>query len=211
MPKQATHIRVVREWCQSLGVLTAVSITRHEAEMKLAAYVPMLKDRFPDGAFTTASLEHVARQCTKGFPTYPELAGYLSGWWREHRPVIALPAPPPPPPRRPDPTPEEVAHVTALVREVTAALRASAADCDDQALHLNVATAHRPRTAYLSPAQLDRINPLPNGRKRTDAQSTTAPADARLSPSSAATVDPDAAASVAWADGTPANDDGATA
>ena len=82
--------------------------------MKLAAYVPLLFDRFPDGAFTKASLEHVARPCVKVFPTYPELAGYLSDWWRAQRPAPpALPALSPPTPRRPDPTPEEIAHTCA--------------------------------------------------------------------------------------------------
>jgi hypothetical protein len=187
MPKQTTHLPVVRQWCLSLAVLTAVSISRQEAEMKLAAYVPMLKDRFPDGAFTTASLEHVARQCVKGFPTYPELAGHLSGWWREHRPM--LPALPPPPPirQRDEPTPEEIAHVEALVREVTAALRASAEATAEQAARLDAATGFR-RTAHLSPGVLDAINPLPNGRKRTDA---TTPATATAS--AAAAVDPHAA------------------
>ncbi len=200
-------VATVREWTIALGILTAGQMTRADAEMKLRAYVPLLQDNFPAGAFTQDSLHHVAAQC-KWFPSYAEVIEHLRGWWREHRPAPpALSPPPPPPPRRPDPTPEEVAHVTALVREVTAALRASAASCDDQALHLDVATAHRPRTAYLTPAQLDQINPLPNGRKRTDA-TTTAPA-ARLS--LAATVDPDAAAGMARADGTPANDDGATA
>jgi len=89
MHTKPTHVGVVRHWCQSLGVLTAVSISRHEAEMKLAAFVPLLQDRFPDEAFTMASLEHVARQCVKGFPTYPELASFLSAWWQDHRPEPA--------------------------------------------------------------------------------------------------------------------------
>jgi hypothetical protein len=190
MPKQTTHTPVVRAWCQSLGVLTAVSITRQEAELRLAAYVPLLKDRFPDGAFTSESLEHVARQCVKGFPTYAELAGYLSDWWRPKRPFIALPAPPPPP-RRPPPTPEEIAHVQQLVREVTAALRSSAAEADAQAHRLDEASAFR-RTAYLPPATLDRINPLPNGRKRTDGETANA-----TTSSPAAAVDTDATAGVA--------------
>jgi hypothetical protein len=164
MPKQQTHVRVVREWCVSLGVLTAISITRQEAEMKLAAYVPMLMHDFPDPAFTTESLHHVARQCLKGFPTYPELANYLSGWWREHRPYVALPAPPPPEPRQP-PTPEEVAHVEERTREVLAALRASYLATDAQAQRLDDAVDWT-RERYLAPGQLDLLNPLPHGRKR---------------------------------------------
>ena len=183
MPKQRTHIRVVREWCQSLGVLTAVSITRQEAEMKLAAYVPLLFDRFPDGAFTTASLEHVARQCVKGFPTYPELAGYLSDWWRAHRPAPpALPAPPPTP-RRPDPTPEEIAHVRQCVETIVANMHSPWSEPRE---------APAPIARHLSPAQLDLVNPLPNGRKRTDGLTANATTGRPASPP-AATVDPDAA------------------
>ena len=87
MPRQSTHVPVVRQWCQSLGVLSAVSISRQEAEMKLAAYIPLLVDRFPDAAFTSASLEYVAFRASKGFPTYSELAAWLHDWWREHRPA----------------------------------------------------------------------------------------------------------------------------
>lgn len=88
MQIKATHVPVVRQWCQSLGVLSAVSISRQESEMKLAAYVPLLVDRFPDAAFTQASLEHCARNAVKGFPTYGELAAWLSDWWRERRPPV---------------------------------------------------------------------------------------------------------------------------
>jgi len=55
--------------------------------MKLAAFVPLLVDRFPDAAFTAASLEYVAFRASKGFPTYSELAEWLHEWWREHRPT----------------------------------------------------------------------------------------------------------------------------
>jgi hypothetical protein len=155
MPKQQTHVGVVRRWCQSLAVLTAVSMTREEAQLRLAAFVPLLVDRFPDGAFTTASLEHCAAQAVKGFPTYGELAGWLAAWWREHRPYVALPPPPPPPPR-PEPTPEEIEHVRRAAAEAVAALRSSAQPIEDR----------RPMPRYLTPAQLDAMNPLPNGRKR---------------------------------------------
>jgi hypothetical protein len=85
--RQESHVPLIRKWLQSLGVLAAVSISRDEAEMKLAAYLPMLMSDFTDAAFTAESLHDVARQCVKGFPTYPELAAYLGDWWREHRPM----------------------------------------------------------------------------------------------------------------------------
>jgi hypothetical protein len=164
MPKQTTHVNVVRQWCQSLGVLSAVSISREEAELKLRAYVPMLMDRFPDGAFTTASLEHVARNAVKGFPTYGELAAWLSDWWMQHRPLPPLlngPAKeaPPPAPREP-PTEEEVAYVRARVQEIVGNMHSPFSET-------RVDTpARQPRPAYASPELLDQINPLPNGVKR---------------------------------------------
>jgi hypothetical protein len=185
MQTKRTHVPVVRQWCQSLGILSAVSISRQEAEMKLAAYVPMLLERFPDAAFTTASLEYVAAQAVKGFPTYGELAAWLGDWWRANRP--ALPALPPPPPirQRGEPTPEEIEHVTRVVAETIAALRASAQPVEEWR------TARTPKPSYLSPEQLDRINPLPNGRKR-HAPSANDTAASAAEPR-AAPVGPDAA------------------
>lgn len=168
MPQQQTHVSIIRRWLQSLGVLTAVSISREEAEMKLAAYVPMLMhEGFPDAAFTSESLNAVARQCIKGFPTYPELADHLARWWRENRPAPpALPPPAPPLPRQP-PTPEELERVHASVTEIVRALAPTR--YADQ--------AYRPATPrYLAPELLDRINPLPNGRKRAHAVDASAAA-----------------------------------
>ena len=151
-----THIPIIREWLQSLGMLTAVSISRAEAEMKLAAYIPVLAARFPDQAFTSGSLEHVAANSPKGFPTYAELTHHLATWWRQHRP-IPLELPPPPTPTRSPPTPDEIAHVETLVAECIAALRANDPEPTTQPT--------TPR--HLPPEMLDKLNPLPNGRKRT--------------------------------------------
>lgn len=185
-------IDTVRKWTIALGVLTAGNMTRADAEMKLRAYVPLLQDQFPAGAFTPASLHHVAAQC-KWFPSYAEVIEHLRGWWREHRPYVALPPPSPPPPR-PDPTPEEMEAVSRTVREVTAALHTSAILKDTTGRSLDEAP-RRPQPRHLPPDVLDRINPLPNGRKRTDAtKAAVSPADA------AAVVDSDTAAAMAQAD-----------
>jgi len=40
----------------------------------------------PDAAFTIPSLEHVARQCTHGVPSYGELRQHLGEWWIDNRP-----------------------------------------------------------------------------------------------------------------------------
>jgi hypothetical protein len=124
MPTQQTHLPLVRKWCQSLGVLSAVSISRDEAEMKLAAYVPLLMQRFPEAAFTAASLDYVAGLARKGFPTYGELVGWLGDHWRDNRPPLRQALPPPPSERpRDPPTPELIEHSARVVAEMTAALR----------------------------------------------------------------------------------------
>jgi hypothetical protein len=131
-------------------------MTREEATMKLAAYVPMLLDRFPDAAFTPASLQHVAARAVKGFPTYGELVEWLREWWMPNRPPLAALAPPDIPPPRPEPTDEERAAIAVRVAEAVA--------------HLTAREPVEPPTRFgvrpLSPGQLDAINPLPNGRKR---------------------------------------------
>jgi len=156
MRNQRTHVGVVRQWLQSLGVLSAVSISRVEAETKLAAYVPMLMDRFPDEAFTTASLAYCAERAVKGFPTYGELAAWLSDHWRSTRPQLPALPPPPAPPPRPEPTEAEREHVRRLTAEVVAELSSS----------IQPGEVGRPRPAYLSAGVLDTINPLPEGRSR---------------------------------------------
>jgi hypothetical protein len=162
MPKQTTHVRVVREWCQSLGILAAVSISRQEAEIKLALYVPNLMADFPDEAFTAESLNHVAKASVSGFPTYAELYNQIRAWWRENRPITnALPAPAQPPapePERTPPTDDERAYVRTRVAEITASLRSHHAEREQ--------APPSPGPRHLTPAQLDAVNPLPNGRKR---------------------------------------------
>lgn len=157
MPKQTTHVRVVREWLTSLGILAAVSLPREEAQMRLAAFIPLLVDRFPDAAFTTASLQHVAALAVKGFPTYGELAAWLSDWWKANRPAPpALPAPPPIR-QRDEPTDAEREYVARVAAETIAFLRSSAQPIEDR---------RPPQARYLTPEQLDQLNPLPNGMKR---------------------------------------------
>ena len=116
---------MVREWCISLGVLTAISMSRQEAELKLGAFMPLLMKEFPDEAFTADSLAHVARQCARGFPSYGELVSHLSAWWRENRPkppAIAAPKPQDVPTRRPAATEAELEAVHAIVDAVRAGL-----------------------------------------------------------------------------------------
>ena len=53
-------------------------------------------------------------------------------------------------------------------------MRSSAIDADTVGRSLDEALTFRPRPRYLTPEQLDRINPLPNGRKRSDAATSPA-------------------------------------
>jgi hypothetical protein len=171
-------VGIVREWVIVLGVLTAGNMSRAEAEMKLRAYVPLLQDQFPAGAFTQESLHAVAAQC-KWFPSYAEVIQHLRGWWREHRPAPpALPPPAPVPPRQP-PTEAEIAHVHACVQQIIANMRSPFAERSDMPGPV------QPR--YASPELLDRINPLPGGRKRHAPEAATASNDQDRP------VDPDAA------------------
>ena len=160
-------------------------MTRDEAEIRLAAFAPMLADRFPADAFTSASLEHVAAECVKGFPTYGELVQHLGAWWHDNRPQPPRIAPPPPAPERPPPTQDEIDYVHARVQEMLRALAPT--HYADQ--------VYRPKPRYLTPAQLDQLNPLPN-RKRTDAQQATVPVSEA---GNAAAVDSGAAENMATA------------
>jgi hypothetical protein len=159
--KRAPH-ETVREWTIALGVLTGGGhVTAKDAEMKLAAYVPLLTDNFPTAAFTQASLHHVAAQC-KFFPAYAEVVTNLRAWWRDNRP-IANALPPPTQryaePERQPPTDDERAYVRQRVAEITAHLQANDAD-------RTLSPSRDPGPRHLSPAQLDVVNPLPNGAKR---------------------------------------------
>jgi hypothetical protein len=154
-------------------------MSRQDAEMRLAAYVPMLLDRFPDEAFTTASLQYVAARAVKGFPTYGELAEWLSDWWRDNRPrPIAIVAPATPAtPEIPPPTPEQIERVHGLVREFAGALHGAS---------LYAEPPRRPHPRVLSPAQL--AEAYRHANINAPARSATAAPDA-----SAAPIDPDAA------------------
>jgi hypothetical protein len=158
---QPTKHQTVRQWCLSLLVLSAVTISRDEAETKVSAYVSLLMREFDAAAFTADSLAHVAADAVKGFPTYGELVASLRVWWAAHRPLPpALPPPDRPPPRAAEiATDAERAHVRAVVEELTARVRAN--DGESVAGGAIVLGAR-----HLSAGVLDQINPLPNGRKR---------------------------------------------
>jgi hypothetical protein len=146
----------VRNWVEALGVLCSDNMTPTEAEMKTLAYVPMLQSDFPPEAFCQDSLSHVVREC-KFFPAYSEVYAHLRAWWREHRPLPPALPPPEPIRQRDEPTEEEKAHVSRIVAELVRDLRASSQPEEDR---------RPPGPSYLTPAQLDRVNPLPGGAKR---------------------------------------------
>lgn len=74
------------QWLALLAKLSAPSNPGAAAEA-LRAMLPLIAD-FPDGAFTLASLEHVAR-ATRRTPSYGELREHLGQWWKDNRPQQA--------------------------------------------------------------------------------------------------------------------------
>jgi hypothetical protein len=110
----------VFEWLVRLHGLTAGSSSGPEAAERVSLIAPLLADRFPLDAFTRRSLERF-------WPSYAELVGALSPWWREHRPrPTALP---PPEPAEPDAvgsqlTAEQRAQIADEFRSTWNALRA---------------------------------------------------------------------------------------
>lgn len=156
---QRAKVGDVRNWVEALGVLCSDNMTPTEAEMKVQAYVPVLQDDFPPAAFCQDSLAHVARGC-KFFPAYSDVHTHLSAWWRAHRPAPPRALPPPAPmQQREPPTEEEIAHVRACVQQIIANLHSR-----DSEPRFDEPMAPQPQ--YLTPWQLDRVNPLPNGRRR---------------------------------------------
>ena len=169
MQQHPQHLPIVRQWCLSLLAVSAISVTRDEAETKLSAYSGLLAREFDAGAFTPDSLGHCAAAAVKGFPTYGELVASLRVWWSQHRPIPpALPSPPPRPVQAAIATDEEREYVRTLVEDMTARVRAK-----EEAI---VAGAPGFGPRYLSPGQLDLINPLPNGRKRAANDAYSSPA-----------------------------------
>lgn len=76
-----------QQWIAMLAKLVA-PIEPIAAAKALSEMMPMLAD-IPDGAFSLASLDYVARQC-KRTPTYGELRASVSAWWLDNRPKQAL-------------------------------------------------------------------------------------------------------------------------
>lgn len=85
------HTDPIAEWLAALGTLTAAGMTAKDAQAKVAAYAPMLRQKYPPGAFTMDSLEAVAAGL-KFFPSYGELCEGLTAYWRENRPKHTGPA-----------------------------------------------------------------------------------------------------------------------
>lgn len=149
----------IQQWLNSLGMLSQINPNQTEFALKAAAFASLLADEFPPQAFTKASLRYVATNAVKGFPTYGELVQFLRKWWQLNMPTrAAIPAPREPDPHEPTPqeraaVAERVAQCKAVITQVATKWRA--AD-----------TPTRPLHRYLTPEQLDLVNPLPNGTRR---------------------------------------------
>jgi hypothetical protein len=82
--------RHVEQWLIRLGSLASARLSSDEATEFVDKCAGFLAGRFPDGAFSPASLEHVAAEC-KYLPTYGEIVAILSPWWADNVPVATLP------------------------------------------------------------------------------------------------------------------------
>jgi hypothetical protein len=113
--------QAVREWLESLGLLTAGTMTAADAKVRCAAYAGLLCDELPVTAFTKQSLVFVAAKC-KFFPAFGEVSEHLAAWFRQNLPPQQRMGANPPghaigyvlPDLRP-PSDEDVAHVEDLV------------------------------------------------------------------------------------------------
>src|SRR6185436_16615613 len=84
---------LARSWLRSLGRLTAATMTPQEAADWLDEIAPFLASRFPDEAFVSASLEHVAAE-SRYLPTYGEIVSLLRAFQERQPATIAIAARP---------------------------------------------------------------------------------------------------------------------
>lgn len=133
---------IARRWLADLGRLAAVRSDDQEACNFVDTMAPMLAMRFPNEAFTPASLEAVAAEC-RFLPCYGQLVPLLRAHWQQHRTLVPrLPAPPIR--QRDEPTAEERAYVTRITAETITALRSSVQPVEQR----------RPATRCCTPEQL---------------------------------------------------------
>ena len=78
MAKQATHVRVVRQWCCRWRA-PAVSVTRQEAEMKLAASARRGPTASPMPPSTPRASKPSPRALSKAFRPMASLPGSPNG------------------------------------------------------------------------------------------------------------------------------------
>jgi hypothetical protein len=148
-----TQHQIVAGWLSDLaGLCAGAQIPMADAKARLAAYTSLLAEDFSPTMFCRESLAYVARQC-KFFPSYGEVSGYLSQWWKEGRysgyvPLPSPPAPALPPPAKEPPTEAELAAVAQMVREFKEW-------CSEQKLAGKSDAPHlRPGAKHLTTAQL---------------------------------------------------------
>ncbi len=136
------------QWLSMLAKLTSPGDAASAAQA-FAAYAPFLS-QFPDAAFCTASLEHVASQFRRGgIPAYGEVRDHLATWWKENRPRPTAIAAPLPEPRR-EPTTQELENVARIVARGIAEI-----ETNYDAQHPAKAAQDRPKARHLSREQLN--------------------------------------------------------
>lgn len=82
----------IRKWLIDLGIRCAPTSGTEDVEVKLANYVQVLTEDFPQSTFTDACLNYVSKKF-EFFPAYSALVKALEVWTKENKPVlISLPA-----------------------------------------------------------------------------------------------------------------------
>lgn len=104
---------LVAKWLMRLGRAVSAAIGDEQAQRWFETIAPMLAGRFPDGAFTLASLEHVAAACPY-LPAYAKLVEHLGEWWRDNQPPA--PAAIAGPPGTPRLSAEDRVHATVWLK-----------------------------------------------------------------------------------------------
>ena len=87
MTPDAATLRVIAGWLANLADLVRHGEARPDKD-QVALYVTMLAEELLAGAFTPASLRHVAGAMV-WWPAYADLVRQLNEWWRDHKPPTA--------------------------------------------------------------------------------------------------------------------------
>jgi len=85
---QSLHI--IAKWLAKLAAISNLpaDLSAKDLKLKFETEAQLLGAALPSGAFTDASLAHVA-EGNPWFPPYDTIRARLAEWWRDHRPASA--------------------------------------------------------------------------------------------------------------------------